>query len=87
MVPEQFAYDRIRETFSWEQAQAQLPRLPRGGLNIAHVALDAHILAGHGDDAALVCVAENGATTTHTYADLTRATARCWLSSAMASSG
>ncbi len=71
-----FDYDLERQAFSWEQAAATLPRLPSGGLNIAHVALDAQVAAGHGDDVALICVDETGGTAQHTYADLSSATGR-----------
>ena len=71
-----FDYDLERQAFSWEQAAATLPRLPTGGLNIAHVAVDAHLAAGHGDDVALICVDETGGTAQHTYADLSGATSR-----------
>ncbi|MEZ5091768.1 AMP-binding protein [Nocardioides sp.] len=71
-----FDYDRERQTFSWEKAAAAIPRLPAGGLNIAHVALDAQVDSGHGDDIALLCVDETGGTTRHTYADLAAATSR-----------
>ena len=76
MVSEPFDYDRTRAAFSWTRAAEDLPRLPGDGLNIAHVALDAHGLAGHGEDVALRCVAEGGDVTAHTYADLSRATSR-----------
>jgi acetyl-CoA synthetase len=76
MVSQQFDYELVRSTFSWEQAASELPQLPAGGVNIAHVALDSHVLAGHGDDVAMVCVDEVGAVTRHTYLDLSRATSR-----------
>ncbi len=76
MRPEQFDYDGIRASFSWEDAAAALPRLPGGGLNIAHVALDSHVLAGHGDREALRCVAESGDVTSYSYSDLSRSTGR-----------
>ncbi len=75
-MAELFDYDLERERFTWEQAGAGLPRLPAGGLNIAHVAVDAHLLTGHGEDVALLCIDEAGATTPHTYADLSADTSR-----------
>jgi acetyl-CoA synthetase len=44
--------------------------------NIAHVVLDTHVEAGHGDDLALRSVASDGSVTQRTFAELTRDTAR-----------
>jgi acetyl-CoA synthetase len=46
-------YDEAAKTFSWPQARALIDGLPRGGLNIAHEAVDRHILTGRGDKLAL----------------------------------
>jgi acetyl-CoA synthetase len=41
------------KTFTWAQARASLDGLPREGLNIAHEAIDRHVLAGRGEKLAL----------------------------------
>lgn len=64
-------YDRARREFSWEQAAAQLSGLPGGrGLNVAHEAVDRHVLAGHGDRVALRCLPADGPVEEVTYTDL-----------------
>ena len=39
-------YEEYAKAFSWSQARALLDGLPGGGLNIAHEAIDRHVLAG-----------------------------------------
>jgi hypothetical protein len=57
--PEDFAcanlqnYERCVGTFSWAQARGLLDGLPGGGLNVAHEAVDRHVLAGRGGKLAL----------------------------------
>ena len=46
-------YEAYARAFSWGRARTLLDGLPSGGLNIAHEALDRHILAGRGDRLAL----------------------------------
>ncbi len=46
-------YDEYAKTFSWAQARGLLDGLPGGGLNIAHEAVDRHVMAGRGDKLAL----------------------------------
>lgn len=41
-------YARVCASFSWVTAQAMLSGLPRGGLNIAHQAVDRHAASGRG---------------------------------------
>ncbi|MGZ4744925.1 MAG: AMP-binding protein, partial [Oryzihumus sp.] len=61
----------------WAEARTHLDGLPGGrGLNIAHEAVDRHVLHGRGDVVALRCLAEDGSVTSYTYADLRRATNR-----------
>ncbi|MDP2080831.1 MAG: acetate--CoA ligase [Pseudotabrizicola sp.] len=54
----------------WEAARARLQGLPGGGLNIAHEALDRHVVAGHGTQPALIWLGRNGQREILTYADL-----------------
>jgi acetyl-CoA synthetase len=46
-------YEGYAKKFAWLQARALLDGLPNGGLNIAHEAVDRHVLAGGGDKLAL----------------------------------
>jgi acetyl-CoA synthetase len=63
-------YLAARRSFSWAAARAELAGLPGGGLNIAHEAVDRHVLAGHGDTVALRCFGRNGERRELTYAQL-----------------
>ena len=62
--PENFAsanlqdYERGVGEFSWAEARRLLEGLP-GGLNIAHEAVDRHVLAGGGDKLALRWIGRN----------------------------
>jgi acetyl-CoA synthetase len=46
-------YEGYARQFSWTHARAMLDGLPGGGLNIAHEAVDRHVLAGRGNKLAL----------------------------------
>ena len=46
-------YEEYAKRFDWSQARALLDGLPGGGLNIAHEAVDRHVLAGRGKKLAL----------------------------------
>ena len=46
-------YEEYVSAFSWTQARALLDGLPGGGLNIAHEAVDRHVLAGRGEQTRL----------------------------------
>jgi len=46
-------YEGYAKQFAWAQARALLDGLPGGGLNIAHEAVDRHVLAGRGNKLAL----------------------------------
>jgi acetyl-CoA synthetase len=60
----------------WDAARARLAGLPGGGLNIAHEAVDRHVVAGHGAQAALIWLGREGARQVLTYADLAADAAR-----------
>ena len=61
----------------WETARARLDGLPGGrGLNIAHEAVDRHVLHGNGARVALRCIGEDGRATPFTYAELQGLTSR-----------
>ncbi|MDY0107917.1 MAG: acetate--CoA ligase [Giesbergeria sp.] len=68
-------YDPVVARFSWSDAAHQLDGLPAGaGLNIAHEAVDRHLLHGHGDHTALRWLGKSGERRELSYADLARAT-------------
>jgi acetyl-CoA synthetase len=69
-------YEACVRTFSWAQARALLDGLPRGGLNIAHEALDRHVRAGRGDKLALRWIAHDEQFRDFTYAELCKAANR-----------
>ncbi len=70
-------YERVRASFTWAGARAQLTGLPGGrGLNIAHEAVDRHCDAGRGRRTALRSVAADGSVTDLDYDDLREASNR-----------
>jgi acetyl-CoA synthetase len=74
--PEEYAganlpdYDAYGRAFSWPQARALLDGLPGGGLNIAHEAIDRHVLAGRGDKLALRWIGRDDLIRDFSYAAL-----------------
>ncbi|HTW13873.1 MAG TPA: acetate--CoA ligase [Nocardioides sp.] len=66
----------VRAAAAWTRARAELDGLPGGGLNIASVAVDRHVVAGRGHAVAIRRVGEDGAVTEMTYDDLRRASNR-----------
>ena len=60
----------------WAAARARIEGLPGGGLNMAHEALDRHVAAGHGAQAALIWLGRAGERQVLSYADLARRAAR-----------
>jgi acetyl-CoA synthetase len=63
-------YERCAGAFSWAQARALLDGLPGGGLNIAHEAVDRHVLAGHGSKLALRWISRDDAVHDFSYGQL-----------------
>ncbi len=67
----------METTELWQRARAALDGLPGGrGLNIAHEAVDRHVLAGRGDHVAIRWLPKTGPSRDLSYADLHRATNR-----------
>ena len=62
--------DVSRFLTGWHAARARLQGLPGGGLNIAHEAVDRHVAAGHGAQAALIWLGREGVRQVLSYADL-----------------
>jgi acetyl-CoA synthetase len=74
--PEDFAYanlqnyERCAGTFSWAEARALLDGLSGGRLNIAHEAVDRHVLGGRGDKLALRWIGRDDSVRDFSYAEL-----------------
>jgi acetyl-CoA synthetase len=61
----------------WREARARLDGLPAGrGLNIAHEAVDRHVLHGHGGHVALRCIDLDGTVASYSYDQLHASTNR-----------
>jgi acetyl-CoA synthetase len=69
-------YETYASTFSWAAARAQLDGLPGGGLNIAHEAVDRHVLAGRGNSLAMRWIGRDERLCDFTYAALGAAASR-----------
>jgi acetyl-CoA synthetase len=63
-------YEACTRTFSWAHARTLLDGLPNGGLNIAHEAIDRHVLVGHGKKLALRWIGRDEKFRDFTYAEL-----------------
>ncbi len=63
--------------FSWEASAATLVGLPGGGINMAHEAVDRHLLEGRGERIALRWLGKSGEQIEFSYAELSRASNRC----------
>jgi acetyl-CoA synthetase len=63
-------YDEAAKTFSWVQARTLIDGLPKGGLNIAHEAIDRHVKGGRGDKLALRWIGRDESIRDFTYAAL-----------------
>jgi acetyl-CoA synthetase len=69
-------YERLRASFSWEDARRALAGLPCGGLNMAHEALDRWVDAGMGDRMAMRFIARDWQRRDFSYAELARLASR-----------
>ena len=70
-------YERVRATFTWEAARAELDGLPGGrGLNIAHEAVDRHAAGPRGDRIAIRWLGKGGDVRDYTYRALRELTDR-----------
>jgi acetyl-CoA synthetase len=76
VAPNLPAQDGVRARFSWEECARELDGLPGGALNIAHEAVDRHVLRGHGAHVALRWLPREGAPVDITYEELRRRTNR-----------
>jgi acetyl-CoA synthetase len=70
-------YEQARVTFSWAAAREALDGLPDArGLNIAHEAVDRHVVAGRGDRCAIRWRGRKGACRDLSYAELAAESSR-----------
>ena len=69
-------YAACARTFSWAQARGLLDGMPGGGLNIAHEAIDRHVLAGRGNKLALRWIGRDDQIRDYSYAALRAAASR-----------
>lgn len=67
-------YETALATFSWQAAHDVLDFMPGGALNIAHEAIDKHLMLGLGERIALRWIAKSGERTEFTYQELARLT-------------
>jgi acetyl-CoA synthetase len=74
--PNLLDYQKVRQSFSWDQARAELDGLPGGGLNIAYEAVDRHVHHGEGDRYAIVWLGKDEVSSIYSYADLARLSSR-----------
>ena len=73
MAPNLADYETERRRFSWTLARAELEGLPqRGGLNIAHEAVDRHAAGPRSTVVALRWLGRDGTRRDYTYADLSQ---------------
>ena len=69
-------YEEHAKRFAWSQARALLDGLPDGGINIAHEAVDRHVLAGHANKLALRWIGRDDQVRDFSYAALRAQTNR-----------
>jgi len=76
VAPNLTDYETTRATFRWDDERAALAGLPGGALNIAHEAVDRHVIDGRADHVAFRYVTKSGDSHDVTYGDLARVTNR-----------
>jgi acetyl-CoA synthetase len=69
-------YESTRAAFDWRSARGYLDGLPGGKWNIAHEAVDRHVLKGHGDHIGIRWLGRRGDVMELSYAQLGEATSR-----------
>jgi acetyl-CoA synthetase len=69
-------YARVRASFRWEDARAELEGQPGGGLNVTHEAVTRHARGPEASRVAIRWLGKDGARVELTYAALERETAR-----------
>ena len=77
VTPNLPSLESISATFSWEDATKMLDGLPQNpGLNMAHEAVDRHVLHGRGDKTAIRWIGKGGQRRELSYRDLAGQTSR-----------
>jgi acetyl-CoA synthetase len=77
LAPNLDDYERVRATFTWAAARAELDGLPdQRGLNIAHEAVDRHAAGPRGRRVAIRWLGKRGEVRDYTYRDLRELTDR-----------
>jgi acetyl-CoA synthetase len=75
-TPHLLDYEATCGAFTWARAATWLDGLPGGGLNIAHEAVDRHLLHGRGEKIAIRWLGKTGERRELSYAELARASNR-----------
>ncbi len=75
-VPNMLDYDVFCSQFSWEKEYEFLDKLPEGGINIAHEAIDRHANGEHKNTVALRWIKKDKSYSDFTYGDLKAQTSR-----------
>jgi acetyl-CoA synthetase len=70
-------YGEERRRFDWNEVRRMLADPARTGLNMAHVALDRQVAAGHGEHPAVRFIGRDGKRADYTYRQLTQSANRC----------
>ena len=65
-------YDEARQSFSWDAVSRELPWFDAEHINIAHVAIDAHLGTPREHKLAMIWEGKTGETEEYTFADLAR---------------
>ncbi len=65
-------YQAARGSLNWRDAAGELDWFDAEHINIAHVAVDAHLKTGRGDKRALIWESRKGETEVYTFSDLAR---------------
>ena len=65
-------YQKIYSGLTWDDIACELDWFDGEHINIAHIAIDAHLAAGRGDKKALIWESKKGETEEYTFEDLSR---------------
>jgi acetyl-CoA synthetase len=76
LVPNLQSYDQESTAFDWSEAESVLSKLPGGGWNIAHEAVDRHAFGPRGEHVAIRWLGRKGEIRDFSYSALAEATSR-----------
>ena len=62
--------EKFKKNFDWEDVFNEIPWLPGGGLNNAHVCIDSHVETGNGKKKAMIWHGKNDEKEDYTFSDL-----------------